>query len=82
MMQRISKEQLVQRLDAAVGQPVGTKGLDILLYGWKKFRKYGAKYLDALKHRDWLYIVEVMDFSQYAGYDLSKSECAHLCESE
>ena len=82
MMQRISKEELVQRLDAALGQPVGAKGLDILLYGWKKFRKYGVKYLDALKHRDWLYIVEVMDLSTYAGYDLTKSESAHLLESE
>ena len=82
MMQRISKEELVQRLDAALGQPVGAKGLDILLYGWKKFRRYGAKYLDALKHRDWLYIVEVMDLSTYAGYDLPKSECTHLGKSE
>lgn len=71
MMRRISKEELVQRLDAALGQAVGEEGLDILLYGWKKFRHYGARYCDALKHRDWLYIVEVIDLSEYAGYDLS-----------
>lgn len=82
MMQKISKQELVQRLDAAVGQQVGAKGLDILLYGWKKFRRYGSRYLDALKHRDWLYIVEVMDFSDYAGYNLTKSESAHLCAHE
>jgi hypothetical protein len=80
MMQRISKEELLLRLEAVLGQPVGMRGLDTLLYGWKRFRKYGSKYLDALKHRDWLYIVEVMDFSDYAGYDLTKSETAHLCE--
>lgn len=71
MMQRISKEELVQRLDAALGQAVGEEGLDILLYGWKKFRHYDARYCNALKHRDWLYIVEVIDLSEYAGYDLS-----------
>ena len=72
-MQRISKEELVNRLNAAVGEPVGIAGLNILLYGWKKYRKYGARYCDALKHRDWLYIVEVMDLSEYAQYDLVKA---------
>lgn len=70
MMQRISKDELVRRLETAIGKSVGVEGLNILLYGWKKFRKFGAKYCDALKHRDWLYSVEVMDFSNYAGYDL------------
>ena len=89
MMQRVSKDELAARLDAVLGEPVGMKGLDILLYGWKKFRKYGQKYLDALKHRNWLYIVEVIDFSAYAGYDLSrspeelsKSDCTHFGEGE
>ena len=82
MMQRVSKEELVQRLDAALGQPVGMRGLDVLVYGWKKFRKYGTRYLNALKHREWLYIVEVQDLSAYAGYDLTKSECVHFCEGE
>ena len=72
MMQRISNDELVKRLEAAIGKPVGIEGLNILIYGWKKFRHYGAKYCDALKHRDWLYIVEVQDFSTYAGYDLAR----------
>lgn len=71
MMQRISKVELVRRLEKAIGQSVGIEGLNILLYGWKKYRRYGAKYCDALKHRDWLYIVEVIDLSEYAGYCLS-----------
>ena len=71
MMQRISKEELAARLDAVLGEPVGIAGLNILLYGWKKFRKYGAKYCDALKHRDWLYRVEVVDLSDYAQVDLT-----------
>lgn len=70
MMRRVSKAELARRLDAALGQEVGIAGLNILLYGWKKYRKYGAKYCDALKHREWLYIVEVMDLSAYAGYEL------------
>lgn len=71
MMQRVSKTELVQRLNAALGEPVGPEGLNILLYGWKKFRHYGAKYCEALKHRDWLYSVEVADLSEYAQYDLT-----------
>lgn len=78
MMQRVSKEELAQRLDAALGEPVGMAGLNILLYGWKKFRKFGRKYLDALKHREWLFITEVMDLSEYAQYDLCKSDSTHL----
>ena len=74
MMKRISKEELAARLERAIGAKVGMAGLNTLLYGWKKFRKYGAKYLDALKHRDWLYITEVMDLSEYAGYDLTRGE--------
>ena len=74
MMKRISKEELAVRLERAIGAKVGMAGLNTLLYGWKKFRKYGARYLDALKHREWLYITEVMDLSEYAGYDLTRGE--------
>ena len=72
MMQQISKQELAQRLDAALGEPVGIAGLNILLYGWKKTRHYGAKYCHALEARKWMYIVEVIDFSDYAQYDLTK----------
>ena len=74
MMKRISKEELAARLERAIGAKVGMAGLNTLLYGWKKFRKYGVRYLDALKHREWLYITEVMDLSEYAGYDLTRGE--------
>ncbi len=46
MMKRISKEELAERLERAIGAKVGMAGLNTLLYGWKKFRKYGARYLD------------------------------------
>ena len=78
MMPHVSKEELLSRLELAIDAKVGIEGLNTLLYGWKKFRKFGAKYLDALKHRDWFYITEVMDLSDYAGYDLTISEPAHL----
>ena len=71
-MQRITKEELVQRLETAIGAKVGLKGLKTLLYGWKRFRRYGAVYCQVLSNRDWMYITEVLDFSDYAGYDLSK----------
>ena len=78
MMPHVSKEELLNRLELAIDAKVGIEGLNTLLYGWKKFRKFGAKYLDALKHRNWFYITEVMDLSDYAGYDLTISEPAHL----
>ena len=71
-MQRITKEELVQSLETAIGAKVGLKGLKTLLYGWKRFRRYGAVYCQVLSNRDWMYITEVLDFSDYAGYDLSK----------
>ena len=72
MMRRISRAELAERLNAVLGKEVGEAGLNTLIYGWKKYRRYGSRYCDALKHRDWLYIVEVQDLSQYAGYDLSQ----------
>ena len=71
MIPQVTKEELTRRLELAIGAKVGIEGLNTLLYGWKKARKYGTQYLDALKHRDWFYITEVMDFSDYAGYDLT-----------
>ena len=71
-MQRISKEELAARLEARVEcAQGGMAGLNTLLYGWKKFRKYGAQYRHALEARDWLYITEVIDLSEYAGCDLT-----------
>ena len=37
-------------------------------------RKYGHKYREALRHREWMYITEVMDLSEYAQCDLAKME--------
>ena len=82
MMQRIEKTELAQRLDAVLGEPVGMAGLNILLYGWRKFRHWGALYCDAIKHRTWLYITEVHDFSEYIGYDLSKRDSTPFLKDE
>ena len=72
MMQRISKAELAARLEArVVCAQGGAAGLNTLLYGWKKFRKYGARYRHALEARDWLYITEVIDLSEYVGCDLT-----------
>ena len=72
MMKKISKEELAARLEArVVCAEGGVEGLNTLLYGWKRFRKYGAKYRHALEARDRLYRVEVSDLSDYAGYDLT-----------
>ena len=76
MMQRINKAELAQRLALLVSiadDLTPDKALDILLYGWRKYRHYGAKYCHALEARNWLYIVEAMDLSTYAQVDLTIS---------
>ena len=73
MMQKISKAELAARLEARVEcAEGGMEGLNTLLYGWKRFRKYGAKYLHALEARDWLTYEETVSLSEYAGYDLTE----------
>ena len=52
-MQRISKEELAERLERYVACAAGgMKGLNTLLYGWKKKRKYGKTYCQVLTNRD------------------------------
>jgi len=67
MMQRINKAELVKRLEAILGEPVGREGLSTLLYGWtRKSKNLRA----AISHRQWLYDYEVQALSRYAGYNL------------
>ena len=71
-MLRISKEQLARNLERAIGANVGMQGLNTLIHGWLRFRKYGKKYYFAIHNRDFLYITEVRDLSEYAGCDMSQ----------
>lgn len=70
-MQRISKKELARNLGRAIGQEVGMEGLNTLIFGWLKHRKYGRKYYNAVRNRNFLFITEIQDLSEYAGYDLS-----------
>lgn len=71
-MIRISKTELTSNLERAICCDVGRKGLRTLIYGWLNFRKYGRKYRHAVNARDYLFITEVQDLSEYAGYDLAQ----------
>ena len=73
-MKRITKQLLADRLSAAIHFNAGIQGLDTLIYGWLKHRRYGHTYRDKLYHRDWMYLTEVHDLSLYAGYDLLTGE--------
>ena len=71
-MVKISKEQLARNLEEKVHPATGgADGLETLIYGWLRYRKYGKKYRHAVHARKFLYITEVHDLSNYAGYDLS-----------
>ena len=74
-MERIKLSELAQRLAAQTelaDDQTPSKALGIMLYGWKKKRRFAQSYRNALKGRDWMFITEVMDLSQYAGVDLTK----------
>ncbi len=73
-MEKFLKTQLAGNLDRAIHCDVGMHGLQILINGWLKQRKYGRKYCEAVWHRAWLYSCEVTELSEYAGYDLLKNE--------
>ena len=64
------RRRLAQSLDNAIRASVGIRGLNTLIYGWLNLRHYGPKYRNAIYNRDWLYVSEVQDLSDYAGYDL------------
>lgn len=70
-MQRISKKDLARNLGRAIRHEVGMEGLNTLIFGWLKHRKYGRKYYNAVRNRNFLFISEIQDLSEYAGYDLS-----------
>ena len=67
---RPHKLRLALTLDNAIRTSVGIRGLNTLIYGWLNLRHYGPKYRNAIYNRDWLYVSEVQDLSDYAGYDL------------
>ena len=75
-MLRISKEQVARNLAGKIpiaDDKTPLQALNILVHGWLKFRKYGKKYRDKLYHRDWFFITEVHDLSEYEGDYLSLS---------
>ena len=74
-MLRISKEQVARNLACKVpiaDDKTPIQALNILVHGWLRFRKYGHKYRNKLYNRDWFYITEVHDLSEYAQYDLTQ----------
>ena len=60
---------IVRRLEALLHCDVGMQGFKILLYGWRikhhfpEYQFYGRNYMNG---------TEMLSFSEYAGYDLSR----------
>lgn len=73
---KYSLELLAANLEKAINSNVGVYGLNILLYGWRK--KTGLAANTVLRDRkkkhgfQFLYEDEVVLFSKYVGYDLTK----------
>ena len=74
----ITFAQLTARLERAIHDDVGERGLNILLYGWiTKYGKVSRLLLANRKRRDgehYLTLGEAELFSQYAGYDLTRDK--------
>ena len=73
-MLRISKAQLAATLSTAIDHDGGLKGLNTLIYGWLNSYHYSHNYRNRIYNRDWLYLTEVLELSDYAGYDLITGE--------
>jgi len=60
---------IIRRLETLLQWEVGMQGFKILLYGWRikhhfpEYQFYGRRYMNG---------TEILSFSEYAGYDLSK----------
>ena len=67
--------QLTARLERAIHEDVGLKGLNILIYGWiTKHGRCSRAQLCMRAKADgefWLSRSEAESFSRYAGYDLT-----------
>ena len=76
----ISFEQLVGRLERAIHYDCGMQGLRIMIYGWRmhpyyRFRAPTSFAMNSRKQETgghYLTYEEVLSFSQYCGYDLTR----------
>lgn len=76
--ERISYETIAVRLERVLHADVGMKGLKTLLYGWRKHPGFHAPNASSLTMRaskasaGYLTLLELIDFSRYAGYNLTR----------
>ena len=71
----ITLTELAARLERAIHCDVGMEGLKTLLHGWLRKGVVSQETLRQRKKADgeaWLSFYEAVNFSDYAGYDLSK----------
>ena len=73
--EKITFTEIAARLEKAIHADVGTDGLKILLYGWRRKRgMHPAVIAERAKENHgepYLYDYELRSFSRYAGYDLT-----------
>ena len=68
MAQRFLKAELVHRLEQCIGAEVGMRGLNTLIYGWRKKHHFTDT---AIYQRNYLTYPETESLSAYAGYSLT-----------
>ena len=67
-VERISLEELRERLQNRLHYSDAAFALDVLLYGWCKHRHHSTNWLSDVKRRGWLSISLSRDFANYCGY--------------
>ena len=74
---KIPLTTIAARLERAIHADIGEKGLNILIYGWRKHPRFHSVTDHVLCEREykdgfrWLSASELESFSKYAQYDLS-----------
>lgn len=69
MKKRFYYTDIIRRLEQYIHCDVGKEGFEILLYGWVRKHRFNRS---TYSMRDYLSGAEIVSFSEYAGYDLSK----------
>jgi len=69
IMRKFYFVDIIRRLEHYLHCDVGYEGFEILLFGWIRKHHFNRS---KFSMRDYLSGAEILSFSEYAGYDLSK----------
>lgn len=66
--QKISLDDLRDRLQSRMNYDHPDFAFEVLIYGWCKKRRHRTNWLSDVKRRGWLSLAMARDFADYCGY--------------